>query len=88
MLFVTPMTCAHEVTSCKYFGIVNVDLLRVSNEDATCLRIIVTIWNLLEQGFNWMLGISCSAHVFKIDFKVNRSDVAVSVEEVIHHVSC
>jgi hypothetical protein len=25
MLFVPPMTCTHEVTSCKYFGVANVD---------------------------------------------------------------
>jgi hypothetical protein len=87
MLFVPPTTCDHEVTSCKYFGVANVDLLRVSNEDASCLRIICTILNLLEQGFNWLLGIPCSAHVFKIDLKIDRSDVAVSFEEVIQHVS-
>jgi hypothetical protein len=75
------------VASCKYFGIANVDFMRVSNEDAACLRIICTILNLLEQGFNLLLGIPCSAHVFKIDFKIHRSDVALSAEEVIQHVS-
>jgi hypothetical protein len=67
MLFVPPATCAHEVTSCKYFGVANVELLRVSNEDASCFRIVCTILNLLEKGFNWLLGIPCSAHVLKID---------------------
>jgi hypothetical protein len=88
MLFVPPATCAHEVTSCKYFGVTNVDLLRVSNEDASCFIIVCTIFNLIEQGFNWLLGIPCSAHVFKIDLQVNRSDVAISFEKVIQHVSC
>jgi hypothetical protein len=68
VLFIPPATGAHEVAICKYFGVVNVDLLRVSNEDATCLRIVCTILNLLEQGFNWLLGILSSAHVFKVDF--------------------
>jgi hypothetical protein len=88
MLLVPPMTCAHEVTSYKYFGVTNIDLLRVSNEDASCFRIVCTILNLLEQGLNWLLGIPCAAHVFKIEFQVDRSDVAVSFEEVIQHVSC
>jgi hypothetical protein len=88
MLFIPPATCAHEVASCKYVSVANVDLLRVSNEDATCLRIICTILNLLEQGFNRLLGIPGSAHVFKVDFKIHRSDVAVSAEEVVQHVSC
>jgi hypothetical protein len=83
VLFVPPTTCAHEVTSCKYFGVTNVDLLRVSSEDASCLRIVCTILNLLEQGFNWLLGIPCLAHVLKIELQVDRSDVAVSFEEVI-----
>jgi hypothetical protein len=83
MLFIPPTTCTHEVPSCKYFCVANVDLMRVSNEDAACLRIICTILNLLEKGFNWLLGIPCSAHVLKIDFKINRSDVAVSAEEVL-----
>jgi hypothetical protein len=74
------------VPSCKYFGVANVDLLWVSNEDAACLRTICTILNLLEQGFNWLLGIPCSAHVFKVDFQINGGDVAVSAEKVVHHV--
>jgi hypothetical protein len=88
MLFIPRATCAHEVASCKYFGVSNVDFLRVSNQDATCLRIICIILNLLEQGFNWLLGIPSSAHVFKVDLKIHRSDVAVSAEEVIQHVPC
>jgi hypothetical protein len=75
------------VTSCKYFGVATFDMLRVSNNDASCLRIIGTILNLITKGFNWLLGTPCLAHVFKVDFKVNRSDVAVSAEEVIQHVS-
>jgi hypothetical protein len=67
MLFIPPTTCAHEVTICKEFGLANVDLLRVSNEDASCFRIVCTILNLLEQGFNWLLVIPCLAHVLKID---------------------
>jgi hypothetical protein len=34
MFLVPPATCAHEVTSCKYLCISNVDLLWVANEDA------------------------------------------------------
>jgi hypothetical protein len=86
MLFIPPATCPHEVASCKYFGVAHVDLLWVSHEDATCLRIICTILNLLEQGFNWLMGIPSSAHVFKVDFKIHSSDAAVSAEEVIQHV--
>jgi hypothetical protein len=87
MLFIPPATCTHEVPSCKYFCVANIDLLRVSNEDDACLRIICTILDFLEQGFNWLLGIPCSEHVLNIDFKINRNDVAVSAEEVIQHVS-
>jgi hypothetical protein len=86
MLFIPQATCAHEVASCKKIGVANVYLLRVSNENATCLRIICTILNLLEQGFNWLLEIQSSAHALKVDFKIHRCDVAVSAEEVIHHV--
>jgi hypothetical protein len=84
MLFIQPATCAHEVSSCKYFGVATSDFLRVSNDEAACLLTICTLLNLLEQGFNRLLGIPCSAHVFKVDFKINRSDVAVSAEEVIN----
>jgi hypothetical protein len=59
MLFIPPATCANEVFSCKYFGVVNVDLMWVSNEDAACLIIVGTVLNLLEQGFNWLMGIPC-----------------------------
>jgi hypothetical protein len=88
MLFVPRTTSAHEVFSCKYLGVANIDLLRVSNEDDSCFRIVGTIFNLLEQGFNWLLGIPCSAHVFKVDLHVDPSDVALSAEKVIQHVSC
>jgi hypothetical protein len=87
MLFIPPATRAHEVPSWKHIGIANVYLLRVSNDDAACLRIIYTILNLLKQGFNWLLGIPCSAHVFTVDLQIHRSDFAVSAEEVIQHVS-
>jgi hypothetical protein len=86
-IFIPPAASAHEVPSCKYFGVANVDLLWVSNNDTTCLREICTILNLLEQGFNWLLGIPCSAHVFKVDFQINGGDVALSAEEVVQHVS-
>jgi hypothetical protein len=66
MLLIPPMTCAHGLTSYNYSGVSNVDLLRVSDEDASCLIIICTILNLLEQGLNWLLGIPCLAHVFKM----------------------
>jgi hypothetical protein len=84
--FIPPATGAHEVPSCKYFGIYKVDLLWVSNEDAPCLRIICTLLNLLEQGFNRLLWIPCSAHVFKLDFQINGGDVAVSAETMVQHV--
>jgi hypothetical protein len=88
MFFVPPMTCTHEVTCCKYFCIPNVDVLRVANEDATWLRIVSTILNLLEEGLNRLLRIPSPAHVFKVDLEINRSDVAVSLKEVVQHVSC
>jgi hypothetical protein len=47
MIFVPPTTRTHEVTSCKYFGVAKVDLLRASNEDASCFRIVCTILNML-----------------------------------------
>jgi hypothetical protein len=88
MFLVPPTTCTHEVTCCKYCCIPSVDLLRVTNEDAYCFRIVGRILNLLEQGLNRMLRISSPAHVFKIDLEVGRSDVAVSLEEVIQNASC
>jgi hypothetical protein len=51
-----------------------------------CLRINCTILNLIEQGFNRLLGIPCSAHVFKVDFQINGGDVAVSAEKMVQHV--
>jgi hypothetical protein len=88
MFFIPPTTCTHEVTCCKYFCIPNVDLLRGTNEDTPCFRIVGTILNLLEQGLNRLLWVPSPAHVFKVDLEVDRSDVAVSLEEVIQHVSC
>jgi hypothetical protein len=88
MFLVPPATCAHEVACCKYFCIPHVDLLRVANEDAPCLRIVSTVLNLLEQGLNRLLRIPSPAHVFKVDLEVDCSDVAVSLEEVIQNVSC
>jgi hypothetical protein len=84
---VLPATCAHEVACFKYVCVPNVDLLRVTNEDAPCFRIVGTILNLLEESLHWLLGIPSSAHVFKVDLEVDRSDVAVSLEEVIQHAS-
>jgi hypothetical protein len=40
MLFVQPTTRTHEVASCKDFGVANVDLSRVSNEDASRFKIV------------------------------------------------
>jgi hypothetical protein len=88
MFLVPPTTCTHEVICCKYFCITNVDLLRVANEDAPCFIIVGTIWNLLEEGLNQLLWIPSPAHVFKSDLEVDHSDVSVSLEEVIQHVSC
>jgi hypothetical protein len=87
MFFVPPSTCTHEVTCCEYLGVSNVDLLGVPNEEAACLRMVGNILNLLEQGLNWLLWIPSPTHVFEIDLQVNRSDVALSLEEVIQHVS-
>jgi hypothetical protein len=83
VVLVPPTTCTHEVDCCKYFCIPNVDLLRVTNEDDPCFRIVGTILNLLEQGINRLLRIPSPAHVFKLDLEVDCSDVAVSLEEVI-----
>jgi hypothetical protein len=88
MFFLPLRTCPNEVAGCKYVGVANAHFLRVSNEDASCLIIICTIFNLIEQGFNWLLWISCWAHMFKNDLKIDRSDVVVSLEEVIQHFSC
>jgi hypothetical protein len=52
-----------------------------------CFRIVGTILNLLEESLNWLLRIPSPVHVFKVDLEVDRSDVPVSLEEVIRHVS-
>jgi hypothetical protein len=52
-----------------------------------CFRIVGTVLNLLEQGLNWLLRIPSPTHVFNIYLQVDRSDVSVSLEEVIQHVS-
>jgi hypothetical protein len=64
------------------------NIISVTNEDAPCFRIVGTILNLLEERLNWLLRIPSSAHVFKVDPQVDRSDVPVSLKEVIQHVSC
>jgi hypothetical protein len=84
---VPPATCAHEVTCGEYLCVANVDMLRVTNKDATCLRIVGTVLNMLEEILHWLLGIPSSAHMFKVDLEVDCSDVAVGFEEVIQHVS-
>jgi hypothetical protein len=62
------------------FCVPNVYLLRVTDEDAPCFRIVSTILNLLEESLHWLLGIPSSAHVFKVDLEVDCSDVAVSLK--------
>jgi hypothetical protein len=80
-------TDTHEVPSSKYGGVANVDLMWVYNKDAPYLRIVCTILNLLEQGFNRLLGIPCSAHLFKVVFKIHRGDVAIGGKEMVEHVT-
>jgi hypothetical protein len=46
-----------------------------------------TVLNLLKECFNWMLGVPCFAHVFKILLNINSCDTAIREEEVIKHVS-
>jgi hypothetical protein len=87
MFFVPPSTCTHEVTCCEYLGVSEVYFWGVPNEAAACFRIVGTILNLLEQGLNWLLRILSPTHVFEIDLQVDRSDVVVSLEEVVQHVS-
>jgi hypothetical protein len=43
------------------------------------------ILNLLEQGFNRLLGIPCAAHVFKVVFQANHGDVPIGAEEMVNH---
>jgi hypothetical protein len=80
-------TGAHELPCCKYFCISNVDLLGGTYGDSSCLWIVSTVLNLLEEGLNWLLGIPCSAHVLEVDLQVNRCDVAMGLEEMVHHLS-
>jgi hypothetical protein len=85
--FLIPTTTgAHDVPSCKYFCIPNVDLLRGTDGDATCLRIVSTVLNLLEECLNRLLGVPCPAHVFEADLQVDCCDVAVGFEEVVQRV--
>jgi hypothetical protein len=58
---------AHEVHCCKYVCIPKVDLLQVTDGDAPCIRIVSTVLNLLKKSLHWLLGISGSAYVFKVD---------------------
>jgi hypothetical protein len=55
-------------------------MLEVNDKDAPCFRIVSTILDLIEQGLNWLLGISSPAHVFKVDLEVDRGDFPVSLE--------
>jgi hypothetical protein len=87
-VLIQPAACAHEVACCKYFFIPNVDLLQMTNEESPCFRIVGTILNLLEEILHWLLGIPSSAHVFKVDLEVDRSEVALSLEEVIQNAYC
>jgi hypothetical protein len=66
----------------------NIDLLRVTNEDAPCLRIVSTVLNMLEESLQWLLEIPGSAHVFKLDLEVDCGDVSVGLKEVVQLVSC
>jgi hypothetical protein len=44
-----------------------------------------SILNLFEQGFNRLLGIPCSAHVFKVVFQIYRGDVSIGGEYMVKH---
>jgi hypothetical protein len=63
-------------------------MLRGTDGDASCLRIISTFLNLLEECLHWLLGIPGSAHVLEVDLQVDCCDVAVVFEEVVHHITC
>jgi hypothetical protein len=86
--FLVPtVTGAHELPCCTYFCISNVDLLRGTDGDASCLRIVSTILDLLEEGLHWLLGIPYSAHVLEVDLQVDRCDVSIGLDEVVQHIS-
>jgi hypothetical protein len=82
-LFISTAACTHEVPSCKDLCITNIDLLRVTNDNASCFRIISTILNMFEKGLNRLLRVPCAAHLFKIVFKIHSRDVAISNEETV-----
>jgi hypothetical protein len=81
-------TGAYEVPCCKYCCIPNIDLLRGTDGDATCLRIVIKVLNLLEERLHWLLGIPSLAHVLEVDLQVDCCDVAVGFKEVFQHISC
>jgi hypothetical protein len=86
-LFIPPATGAHEVPSCNFFGITNIYLMRVPNDNASCFRIISTILNLFEKGLNRLLRVTCAVHLFKIIFQIHSRDVAISHEEMVQHLT-
>jgi hypothetical protein len=83
--FIPSATGAHKMPSYKDFCIFHIDLLRMPNKNTSCLLIIGAIFNLCEQGFNRLLGVSCAAHLLKVIFQVHSCDVAVGHEEVIQN---
>jgi hypothetical protein len=80
-------TGAHELPCFKDFCISNIDLLRGTDGDAYCLRIVSTVLNFLEEGLNWLLGIPGSPHILEVDLQVDRCDVAIGLEEMVQHIS-
>jgi hypothetical protein len=78
--------CAHELACGKDFCIPHVDLLGGTDGDASCLRIVGTVLDLLEEGLYWLMGIPWAAHVFEVHLQVDRSYVAIGLEEMVQHV--
>jgi hypothetical protein len=55
--FVPTATGAHELACGKDFCIPHVDLLRGTDGEASCLLIVGTVLDLLEEGLDWLIGI-------------------------------
>jgi hypothetical protein len=82
-----PATGAHKVPCRKDLCISHVDLLRMANFEASCLRKVSTLLNLLEQGLHWLLRVPCPAHLLKIVFQINSCDSVILKKEVLKHLS-
>jgi hypothetical protein len=74
--YILSVAHTHETYCGKDLGISHADLLCRTDCSVSCLCVVHTILNLLEQGFHWLSGVPCLAHILKVVSQVHISVAA------------